>query len=122
MIKRVLIVEDDSVVANMVAEVLNKIGCQTFIAPTGAEAITLFNAHQPDLILLDIALPDTDGFEVARKVRETEGVNHPTHITIMTAYAQSYFVSKGFEARIDGYLNKPILPQDLEAQMRELTA
>jgi len=120
MIHRVLIVEDDSVVADMVTDVLSALNIETFIAPSGQAALALYSEHDPDLVLLDIALPDLNGFEVARQIREKEGTTPRTHITMMTAYAQSFFVSKGFEAGIDDYLSKPILPQDLEDHVATL--
>jgi two-component system response regulator MtrA len=119
MSKRVLIIEDDSSVAEMVAEVLGKMKFQTDTAGTGNDGLRLFTTQKPDIVLLDIALPDINGFEIAKQIRAQEGDQH-THIIIMTAYAQSFFVSKGFEASIDGYLNKPLLPQDLEFSMRDL--
>jgi two-component system response regulator MtrA len=118
----ILIVEDDPAVAEMVEKVLLGMGIKVFVAENGSDAIKSFETNRPDLVLLDIALPDINGFEVAKKIRQTESTDHHTHITIMTAYAQSFFVSMGFEAGIDGYLNKPILPQDIINQVESLIA
>jgi CheY-like chemotaxis protein len=84
-------------------------GFQTYVAYHGDAALKLFGEKHPPIILLDIAMPGMDGFQVAEEIRNMEPPETHTIIVIMTAVSRSFFVSKEFESRIDSYLTKPIL-------------
>lgn len=123
MSQRILVVDDDFNLAEMMRHALEAQGYDTDIAHDGRSGLDAFREHCPDLILLDIAMPGMNGFEVADEIRRVEkNTGKHTPIIILTAYAQSFFVSVNFESKIDGYLTKPILPKDLIAQIQQFLA
>jgi two-component system, OmpR family, response regulator MtrA len=117
---RILVIDDDFNLAEMVQHALESEGYIADVAHDGRSGLDLYRSNNPNLILLDIAMPGMNGFEVASEIRRVEkGQKHHTPIIILTAYAQSFFVSVGFETQIDGYLTKPIMPKDLIAQIEQ---
>ena len=88
MAERILVVDDDATIRETVAEVLARQGFEVGQAATGGNAIKLASEGRFDLILLDLRLPDTDGLEVLRKIRESD--DHPLAV-IMTAYPMGSF-------------------------------
>jgi two-component system, OmpR family, response regulator MtrA len=119
--KRVLVVEDDAALCKMMAATLSEEGFQTFMALSGEEGLETFKAEQPDVVLLDVALPGLNGFEVAHEIRKIEPPDKHTIVVIVTAYSQSFLVSTYFQTDIDSYLTKPVLPEDLVNQVVLLT-
>ncbi len=118
--KKILIVDDDQPLCKMAALALKEGGYQTFTAFSGEQALQVYRAEMPDVIVLDVAMPGMNGFEVVAEVRKSEPPGRHTIIIIMTAYARSYYVSEEFEAGIDSFLTKPILPLDLIAHVSSL--
>ncbi|MEZ5251126.1 MAG: response regulator [Ilumatobacteraceae bacterium] len=74
----------------------------------------MFAAHEPDLVLLDLRLPDLSGFEVARQLR----ANSIVPIIIVTAQTDTYDLVAGLEAGADDYVTKPVVPKELAARIR----
>jgi CheY-like chemotaxis protein len=108
---QILIIEDDTNVSEMLERWLQELKFSVVSAPDGFQGLELFQQHRPELVLLDIAMPEMNGFEVAaeiRKIEQKEGEQRHTPIVVLTAYTQSYFVSVGSEIGIDSYLTKPI--------------
>jgi CheY-like chemotaxis protein len=118
--KKVLVVDDDQPLCKMAAIALQEGGYRTFMAFTGGDALKIYKAELPDVVVLDIAMPGMNGFEVVSEIRKMEPPDKHTIIVIMTAYARSYQVADEFEAGIDSYLTKPILPLDLIAHVSSL--
>jgi CheY-like chemotaxis protein len=118
--KKVLVVDDDQPLCQMAALALQEGGYQTFTAFTGDDGLKIYQAELPDVVVLDVAMPGMNGFEVVSAIRKMEPPGKHTIIVIMTAYARSYFVADEFEAGIDSYLTKPILPLDLIAHISSL--
>ena len=119
--KKVLVVDDDRIFCNLVAETLKRDGYETLRAFTGEEGLNAYERDKPDLILLDVAMPGISGFEVATTIRDREQyVDRHTLIVIMSAHASSYTVSVSFHMGISSYLTKPVLPHDVLAQVRNL--
>jgi CheY-like chemotaxis protein len=118
--KKILVVDDDQPLCKMAALALQEGGYRTFMAFTGSDALKTYKAELPDVVVLDIAMPGMNGFEVVSEIRKMEPPGKHTIIVIMTAYARSYFVADEFEAGIDSYLTKPILPLDLIAHVSSL--
>lgn len=118
--KKVCVVDDDQKFCTMIADALRKDGYDTTTAFTGEEALAIYDRDRPDLILLDVAMPGLNGFEVASTIREREtGAERRTIIVIMTAHARSFSVSVGFHSGIDSYLIKPLMPQDVLAHVHQ---
>src|SRR4029077_8890170 len=85
-------------------------------AETGEDALERFNRQPSDVVLIDIMLPDIDGFEVCRAIRRTSDVP----IIMVTARDDTHDVVAGLEAGADDYLTKPFAPKELSARIRAL--
>ena len=119
-VKKVCVVDDDQKFCTIIADALRKDGYHTTTAFTGEQALAIYDRDPPDLILLDVAMPGINGFEVAASIREREAsAERRTIIVIMTAHARSFSVSVGFHSGIDSYLIKPLMPQDVLAHVRQ---
>ncbi|MFZ5816008.1 MAG: response regulator transcription factor [Bacillota bacterium] len=110
---RIVIVEDDPGIRQAVKAYLSRNGCAVKEAGTGREALPLM--EQADLAVLDIGLPDMDGFEVLRRVR----AQHPElPVLLLTARADDMDKIVGLELGADDYLTKPFNPRELLARIR----
>ncbi len=110
----ILVVEDEAPIRRFLKAALEAQGFKLLEATTGAQAIALAASHQPDIILLDLGLPDFDGLEVIRRVREW------THTPIIVISARGKDTEKiaGLDAGADDYLVKPFSVAELSARMR----
>jgi two-component system cell cycle response regulator DivK len=119
--KKVLVVEDDQDNREMVIKVLKHNGYQPIEAVDGQEAVERAKAEQPDLILLDLYIPKMDGYEVTRRLKGDEGLQH-IPIIALTAHAMKGDREEALAAGFDGYITKPInvreLPRQIEHFMR----
>lgn len=111
---RILIVDDDRALAEMLGMVLQGEGFHTEHSADGAEALEVFREVRPDLILLDLMLPGLDGIEVCTRVRAESGVP----IIMLTARTDTTDVVSGLEAGADDYVMKPFNPAELIARVR----
>jgi two-component system, chemotaxis family, CheB/CheR fusion protein len=103
---RVLIVEDDSDTADAIRTVLTHWGHEVWAARDGATGIDLAARFQPDMILLDLSLPDVDGFEVARQIRQQPGGGVPV-LVAATGYDTGAVRLAAREVGFDHFLAKP---------------
>ena len=103
---RILLVEDNEMNRDMLSRRLTKRGFQIDLAVDGQEGVTKALADRPDLILLDMSLPIIDGWEVARRIRETGGPRIP--IIALTAHAMSDDRNKAIAAGCDEFDTKPV--------------
>jgi len=118
--QRILVIEDDANISEMLQRWLYELHFTVFAAEDGVEGLALFQRYRPALVLLDIAMPQMNGFEVASEIRrleKLEGNRIHTPIIVLTAYTQSYFVSVGSEIGIDSYLTKPVGLEQLASQI-----
>ncbi len=111
---RILVVDDDTALAEMIGIVLNGEGFEPFFCADGALALEAFRATKPDLILLDLMLPGLDGIEVCSLIRAESG----TPIIMLTARTDTTDVVKGLESGADDYMVKPFNPKELVARIR----
>lgn len=119
MAEKILIVDDDVQTLRLVGLMLERQGYKILAASNGTQAIGMARAEHPDLILLDVMMPDVDGYSVARTLRkEPETSDIP--ILMFTAKAQVEDKIAGYEAGADDYLTKPIHPAELTAHMRAI--
>lgn len=114
---RILVVEDDEEIAQVLQRFLRIEGYEVNIAPDGAKALADVQAYVPDLILLDLGLPLLDGIEVARKLREQQ---LDTPILMLTARDALESRVEGLDSGADDYLIKPFERRELIARMRAL--
>jgi pilus assembly protein CpaE len=113
---KILAIDDDPQTLRLISLVLERQGFEVIPSTTGIESIALFNSSNPDLVLLDLMMPDMDGFEVARKIRLTpRGEKIP--ILIFSARGRAEIKNKDDVELVDDYLVKPILPEELASQI-----
>jgi DNA-binding response OmpR family regulator len=117
--EKILIVDDDLETLRLVGLMLQRQGYQVASAHNGAEALSMARNEQPDLIVLDIMMPDMDGYEVTRRLRN-ETATTVTPILMFTAKSQVDDKVKGYESGVDDYLTKPVHPAELVAHIKAL--
>jgi CheY-like chemotaxis protein/MinD-like ATPase involved in chromosome partitioning or flagellar assembly len=119
MAEKILIVDDDVETLRLVGMMLQRQGYGVITASNGSQALTLTHAEKPDLIVLDIMMPDLDGYEVTREIRSNPKT---CHIPILMFTAKGLVDDKivGYEMGADDYLTKPIHPMELVAHVRSL--
>ena len=114
----ILIVDDETRMRRVIADYLHIKGYQTVEAGDGVEALEVFYATHPDLVILDVMMPKKDGWQVCREIRET----HRTPIIMLTARGEEEDELQGFELGADEYVAKPfslkILSARIEAVLR----
>jgi len=116
---RILVVEDDPDIAELVERYLSKAGFSTDRATSGTEALDVIGVKAPDLLVLDLMLPHLDGLEICRRVRANDKTaNIP--IIMLTARAEESERIVGLEIGADDYLAKPFSPNELVARVRAL--
>ena len=111
---RILVVDDDPALAEMIGIVLRADGFEPSFCDNGAEALTAFREHRPDLVLLDLMLPGKDGIEVCTELRRESGVP----VIMLTAKSDTTDVVRGLESGADDYIVKPFNPKELVARIR----
>ena len=111
---KVLVVDDDTALAEMIGIVLRAEGFEPTFCADGALAVAAFHASNPDLVLLDLMLPGMNGIEVCSRIREDSGVP----IIMLTAKSDTTDVVKGLESGADDYIVKPFNPKELVARIR----
>ena len=112
----VLVVEDESSIASFVALYLKNAGYSVRTAATGNEALAQAESARPDLIVLDLMLPDVDGIEVCRRIRKDSDVP----ILMLTARDEDVDKIIGLEVGADDYLTKPFNPRELVARVKSV--
>lgn len=111
---RILIVDDDVALAEMLGIVLQSEGFEAVTVSRGDEALAAFRDSNPDLVLLDVMLPGSDGIEVCREIRQESGVP----VVMLTAKTDTVDVVLGLESGADDYIVKPFKPKELVARVR----
>ena len=111
---RVLVVDDDLALAEMLGIVLRGEGFEPVFCADGAAAVQAFREAQPDVILLDLMLPGMGGIDVCRAIRLESGVP----IVMLTAKSDTVDVVVGLESGADDYIVKPFKPKELVARIR----
>ena len=111
--KRVLIVEDDSNIAELLRLYLGKDGFEVMISPDGGKAEDMFDLFQPDLVLLDLMLPVKSGWQVCRAIRDKSAVP----IIMLTAKGETEDKVNGLEMGADDYVTKPFEVRELLARI-----
>ncbi|HEX6517092.1 MAG TPA: response regulator transcription factor [Nocardioidaceae bacterium] len=116
MSRSVLLIEDDPRVRRVLHLALGDEGYEVVEAATGDDGLRRLMADKPDVVLLDLMLPDTDGFAVCRQIRKESDVP----VIMVTARADSHDVVAGLEAGADDYMTKPLVAKELSARIRAL--
>jgi two-component system response regulator MtrA len=111
---RVLVVDDDTALSEMLGIVLRGEGFDPVFCADGSGALEVFRNTRPDLVLLDLMLPGRDGIEVCRQIRSESGVP----IVMLTAKSDTVDIVLGLESGADDYVVKPFKPKELVARVR----
>lgn len=111
--KEILIIDDDKTLCKVMSLAFQDRGFKTYVAYHGDAGLELYAQTHPPAILLDVAMPGMDGFQVAAEIRKLQPADTHPLIVIMTATSRSFFVSKEFDIGIDGYLTKPIVSTEV---------
>jgi CheY-like chemotaxis protein len=114
MSKRILIVDDDELILIALGELLRPQGYEVHTVARPAEALERLEREEFDLLLLDVIMPEMDGFELCRKIRQKE-IQKDTPIIFLTAKSREEDREKGLEAGANLFLSKPISPDRLLA-------
>lgn len=108
-----VVIEDDDDVRDLLHLVLTSAGYLVHTAPAGLAGVEMVRRFAPDVVTLDIGLPDIDGYEVARRIR---GLS-PAFLIMLTARTDPADEARGYEAGADRYLRKPFRPADLRRDL-----
>ena len=111
---RILVVDDDASLAEMLTIVLRNEGFEPLVCGSGDKAVSMFHEYRPDIVLLDLMLPGKDGIDVCREIRAESGVP----IVMLTAKGDTIDVVVGLESGADDYVVKPFKPKELIARIR----
>ena len=112
--KEILVVEDESRIAHIVRDYLERAGYRVVITSNGADALAMARSRRPDLIVLDLGLPRMDGLEVTKTLRKQSNVP----IIMLTARVDESDKLVGLELGADDYVTKPFSPKELVARVR----
>ncbi|GAB4531807.1 MAG: hypothetical protein Kow0063_11510 [Anaerolineae bacterium] len=114
--KQILVIDDDPLVLRMVKHTLSKEGAQVHTGTNGMEGLTQFYAHRPDLVILDVMMPDTDGWGICARLRQLSDVP----ILMLSALGGDNHIVRGLRTGADDYLTKPFAVQVLLARVEAL--
>jgi len=117
--KKILIVEDNPMVIDLVQTILEHLGYVPIVAMTGKQGVNMAASQLPDLILLDISLPDMDGFAVVRQIRQNPKTRS---IPILATTGRVSFEDKEkcLQSGCDDYISKPYTPKQLASRIERL--
>lgn len=116
---RILLVDDEPDILEIIGYNLSAEGYEVITAENGAEGVKLAKKKRPQLIILDVMMPEMDGIEACEQIRKIEGLEK-TVITFLTARGEDYSQMAGFDAGADDYITKPIKPKVLVSKVKAL--
>ncbi len=112
---KILVVDDDRTLTELMSLILKKEGFAPIVAADGAQCIAMFVEHQPDLVVLDVTMPGLNGFDVCQRLR---AMTATTPIIILTAQGNEEAVVRGLDLGADDYVVKPFQPRAFVARVR----
>lgn len=117
---KILIIEDSRTHLLLLSQYISRMGSIAIEATDGETGIELFCSERPDLVLLDVVLPDVDGFQVAQRIRGQENPGDWTPIIVLSSLGKDQDIEKGISAGADDYLLKPVSEMVLNAKIRAM--
>ena len=117
---KVLVVEDSKVALKAISGYIEELGVHPLLAENGRDAIDIYNRERPDIVLLDIILPDTDGYEVAKEIRRLQGKDEWTAIIFLSVMSKDEDLVRGIEVGGDDYIMKPVGSVVVQAKVRAM--
>ena len=115
--EKILIVEDEKSIAHFISTVLNNNGYEALLARSGAEAQSMISSHCPDLIILDLGLPDMDGLDILRHLRSNPDTRK-VPVIMLTAKSSEFDKVTGLDSGADDYVTKPFGVMELISRVR----
>lgn len=115
----ILLVDDDPDILDIISYNLKAEGYKVKTASSGREGVEKAKKVRPDLILLDVMMPEMDGIEACEQIRKTPGLEH-TIIAFLTARGEDYSQVAGFDVGADDYIAKPVKPKVLTSRLKAL--
>ena len=116
---KILIVDDEPNILMSLDFLMRKEGYDVLVARNGTEALESLAHHQPDLVLLDIMMPDVDGYEICKHIRSAPEHQH-CKVIFMSAKSKESDIQKGYDSGADFYITKPFSNKTLVAKVKEL--
>lgn len=113
---KILLADDDIDLLDVTAYALRREGFAVILATDGAQALRRWQQERPDLVVLDVNMPQQDGFAVCRQIRHAG----PTPVVLLTALNREEQIIRGFEAGADDYITKPFSPRQLAMRLRAI--
>jgi DNA-binding response OmpR family regulator len=117
----VLVVDDDPYILMSLEFLMRKNGFEVLVARNGTEALEILGLRRPHLIVLDIMMPDVDGYEICRHIRSTEALAH-TQVVFLSAKSSDADVQKGLNMGAARYITKPFSTRHLVKEVKQLLA
>lgn len=117
--KTIIVIEDHAAIRRLITVVLERVNAHLIFAASGLDGLEAIDAHEPDLVLLDLRLPDIDGWEVLEWVRHRRD-HADLPVLIVTAYGGDGDEHRAFASGADGYLPKPFEPMVLRQAVTDL--
>jgi len=118
-LKKVLVVDDDPYILMSLEFLMKKNGYDVMVARNGTEALDLVEKQLPNIVLLDIMMPDVDGYEICRHIKKTPKLKH-TKVVFMSAKTKEADIQKGYDLGAALYITKPFSTRELTKQINEL--
>ncbi len=118
-VRRILIVDDEPNILLSLDFLMRKSGYSVLLARNGNEALEHIQQSKPDLILLDIMMPDVDGYEICQKTKSNPDTSH-IKIIFLTAKSKESDIAKGLEMGADAYITKPFTNKNLLEQVKTI--
>jgi DNA-binding response OmpR family regulator len=117
--KKILIVDDEPNIVMSLEYAFKKKDFEVFIARDGTEALDISDREKPDLILLDIMMPEMDGYETLKRVRDNKDLSH-TKVVFLSAKSKEKDVEKGLKMGADSYMTKPFSIKKVISDIEDL--
>jgi DNA-binding response OmpR family regulator len=118
-LKKILVVDDDPYILMSLEFLMKKNGYDVMVARNGTEALDIVEKQLPDIVLLDIMMPDVDGYEICRHIKKTAKLKH-TKVVFMSAKSKEADIQKGYDLGAALYITKPFSTRELVKQIKEL--
>lgn len=115
---KILVVDDEPNILMSLEFLMRKSGYEVFIARNGAEALQLVNEQLPDVLVLDIMMPEVDGYEVCQHIKSSEALRH-IRVIFLSAKGKEADIEKGYALGADLYLTKPFSTRELMQRIKE---
>lgn len=119
--RKILIVDDEPNIVMSLEYTFKKQGFEVFIARDGSEALEILKHETPDVVLLDIMMPNVDGYQTLSQIKENKALEH-TKVVFLTAKNKASDIEKGLKLGADKYLTKPFSVKKIVSEILELLA